>query len=63
TPNEIVDILLILGECNRNYRRASRRYAELYPNRRHPSAQQMINISKLLAILGMVHFNPHVSTR
>jgi len=26
-----VDILLTLGECNRNYRYDSRYYAELYP--------------------------------
>jgi len=25
-PNEVVDILLILGECYRNYRRAARVY-------------------------------------
>ncbi|KYQ53361.1 hypothetical protein ALC60_07493 [Trachymyrmex zeteki] len=45
-PNEIVDILLILDECNKNYRRAFCRCAELYPNRRHPSAQQVINIER-----------------
>jgi len=42
TPNEIVDILLALGECHRN---ASRLYAELYPDY-HPHPQQIINIER-----------------
>ena len=86
TPNEVVDILLTLGECDRNYRYASRVYAERYPNRRCPDARQIINIERrsrrnplhrerqrnrlrnnndprFLAILGMVHLNPHISTR
>jgi len=46
SPNEVVDILLTLGKCNRNYRRASRHYAELYSNRCHSSARQVINIEK-----------------
>jgi len=32
SPNK-VDILLILSKCNKNYKRDSRHYAELYPNR------------------------------
>lgn len=43
-PNEVVDILLILGECHRNYRRAARVYAQRYPDRRHPAHQQIRNI-------------------
>ena len=39
TPNEIVDILLVLGESHRNYRNASRLYAQRYPDRRHPGPQ------------------------
>jgi len=35
-PNEIVDIILVLGECQNNYRAAARRYAERFPLRRHP---------------------------
>jgi len=46
SSNEIMDILLTLGECNRNYRRASHHYAELYPNCRHSSARQVINIGR-----------------
>lgn len=86
TPNEIVDILLVLGESHRNYRNASRLYAQRYPDRRHPGPQQIINIERksrvivnrrqrqrnrninnndprLLAVLGMVHLNPQISTR
>jgi len=44
--NEVVDILLTLGECNRNYKCAFRHYAELYSNRHHPSAWQVINIKR-----------------
>ncbi|EZA50195.1 hypothetical protein X777_11334 [Ooceraea biroi] len=43
-PNEVVDILLILGECHRNDRRAARVYAQQYPNRRHPADHQIRNI-------------------
>ena len=34
--NEIVDILLILGECRRNYREASRLYRVRFPQQQHP---------------------------
>ncbi|OXU18391.1 hypothetical protein TSAR_002064 [Trichomalopsis sarcophagae] len=37
-PNEIVDMIMILGESRNNYAAAARLYAERYPNRRHPSA-------------------------
>jgi len=33
-PNEIIDIIMVLGQCN-NYRLAARRNAEQFPNRRH----------------------------
>jgi len=48
TPNEVVDILLVLGECHRNYRNVSRLYAESrrYPDCRHPNPQQVINIKR-----------------
>ncbi|OXU17725.1 hypothetical protein TSAR_000769 [Trichomalopsis sarcophagae] len=36
-PNEIVDMIMILGESRNNYAAAARLYAERYPNRRHPS--------------------------
>ncbi|OXU19464.1 hypothetical protein TSAR_014833 [Trichomalopsis sarcophagae] len=50
TPNEVVDILITLGECGRKYRRTARTYLERFPNRRH-------------AVLAMVHLNSHISTR
>ncbi|EFN71639.1 hypothetical protein EAG_14871, partial [Camponotus floridanus] len=65
---------------------SARTYAERFPNRRHPTDQQIINIERrsrnnplhrerrrnrlhnnndprLLAVLAMVHQNPHISTR
>jgi len=36
-PNEIVDMILVLGECHNNYDAASRLYAERFPDRRHPN--------------------------
>lgn len=86
TPSEIIDILLVLDESHRNYRKASHLYTQRYPDRRRPGPQQIINIEKrsrenvnhrqrqrnrninnndprLLAILGMVHLNPHINTR
>lgn len=35
-PNEIVDIIRILGEARSNYSAAERLCAERYPNRHHP---------------------------
>jgi len=40
TQQMVVDILLVLGECHRNYRNA-RFYAERYPDRHHPNSQQV----------------------
>ncbi|KYN12437.1 hypothetical protein ALC57_15404 [Trachymyrmex cornetzi] len=41
TPTEVVAILITFGECGKNYRLTARKYAERFPNRRHPTAQQM----------------------
>jgi len=35
TSNEIVDIILILGECHNNYRQAAVLYHNRFPHRRH----------------------------
>jgi len=35
--DEIVDMMLVLGECHNNYRAAARCYAERFPGRRHPN--------------------------
>lgn len=37
SPNETVDIFLILGECRRNYRRAAVLYQRRFSLRQHPS--------------------------
>jgi len=36
-PNEIVDMIMILGECHGVYAHAAELYARRYPNRRHPT--------------------------
>jgi len=36
-PNEIVDVILVLGKCHNNYDAASRLYAERFPDRRYPN--------------------------
>jgi len=33
-PNEIIDIIMVLGQCNNNYCLAARQYAEQFPNNR-----------------------------
>lgn len=44
TANDIVDILLVLGECQRNYVQASILYAARFPERRHPNDTVIRNI-------------------
>lgn len=44
SSNETVDILLVLGECQHNYRRAEVLYAERFPTRQHPNASVIRNI-------------------
>lgn len=84
-PNEVVYVLLTLGECYMNYTCAARVYAQRYPNCQHPVPWQ-INIkrrsqrnalvrerqqnralnnndSRVLAVLVMVHLNPHINSR
>ncbi|OXU16893.1 hypothetical protein TSAR_003431, partial [Trichomalopsis sarcophagae] len=36
--NDIIDILLVLGERRRNYRRSAVLYRKRFPRRRHPNA-------------------------
>ncbi|KMQ89415.1 inosine-uridine preferring nucleoside hydrolase-like protein [Lasius niger] len=88
-PIKVVDILLILAECHRNYRRAAHVYAQRFSDRRYPANWQIRKIKrrsrrnptnqeyhqkqrnrlqnnndlKVLAVLGMAHINPHISTR
>ena len=44
TRSEIVDILLVLGECRCNYRRAALLYQQRYPHRRHPADRVIARI-------------------
>jgi len=37
TSNEIVDIILVFGECHNNYRQATVLYCNRFPHRRHPN--------------------------
>ncbi|CAL1678200.1 unnamed protein product [Lasius platythorax] len=40
-PSEVVDVLLVLGECLQNYREASRVYRNRYPERKHPNHSEI----------------------
>jgi len=40
-PNKVIDILLILDECHRNYKRTARVYAQRYPDCRHLTDRQI----------------------
>ena len=40
----MVDMLLIYGECFQNAKQAEQRYAERFPERRHPTRPTFINI-------------------
>ncbi|EFN63280.1 hypothetical protein EAG_00184, partial [Camponotus floridanus] len=82
-PNEIVDMILILGECHNNCAAASRLYAQCFPGRRHSSnitirgltqrarnghlvRQRRChdyneNDARAVAVLAMVHYDPHIS--
>lgn len=88
SASEIVDILLVLGECRGVYREAARTYRERYHDRlRHPTDVVIRNLERncrggrifrrqqprepgfnpndprTLAILAIIHMNPHISLR
>ncbi|XP_036145999.1 uncharacterized protein LOC118646659 [Monomorium pharaonis] len=47
SPSEIIDIILILGECHLNYHEASRVYRDRYPEReRHPNPALIRNLER-----------------
>jgi hypothetical protein len=79
TPNEIVDIILILEECQHNYMEAAWLYYERFPDRRHLS-NVVIRNCKLHArreylhrhqrkqlsqdsTVGAMAMNPNINTR
>jgi len=37
TPNDIVDIIHVLGECRCNYQQAAELYRDCFPDRQHPN--------------------------
>lgn len=87
TSNEIVDIILALGECHGNYAQAARLYRNRFPDRRHPNDRTIARLvqhqrqqpvvprlrqrnnvpqrddPQVLAVLGMIAIDPHISTR
>ncbi|KYN28529.1 hypothetical protein ALC57_02040 [Trachymyrmex cornetzi] len=84
-PSEIVDMLLVLGECHTNYREAARVYRDRYPDGRivnHTTIRRLAlrarqgllrrdggnhqydeNDNRVVTILGLIHLDPHVSSR
>ena len=44
TNEEIVDMLLIYGECFQYAKQTEQRYAERFPERRHPTRPNFTNI-------------------
>lgn len=52
TNEEMVDMILIYGECRKNARAAQQLYAERFPNRQHPSHQSFINTTERLLNTG-----------
>lgn len=41
TPNEIVNIIYILGECHGNYSGAARLYRNRFPDRQYPNTARI----------------------
>ena len=46
-PNEIVDMILVLGASQNNYRGVARLYAERYPDRRHPDDRPIRRLTQI----------------
>lgn len=70
SPDEIIDMIMILGECNGVYVNAVARYAECFPNRRHPRNITIIDLTnrarhghennvRTLTILVLIHQSEH----
>ena len=54
---EEFEMLMILGECRRNYSAAERLYAEQYPNRNHHSRKVFRRLAIRVCRIGQVQ--PH----
>lgn len=44
-PSEVVDMLMILGECRGNFNAAANLYRDRYPARRHPNRSRIKNLT------------------
>lgn len=58
-PNEIVDMIKILGECRNNFSRAERLYAQRYPDRRHPTTVTIKTLTQRASDGSMVRRSRH----
>lgn len=55
---EAFDMLMVLGECQRCFRRAARVYAERYPDRQHYSYNVFKRLANRVRTKGTVQPNP-----
>ncbi|KAL6421253.1 hypothetical protein ACFW04_013668 [Cataglyphis niger] len=63
TSQEYYDMLMALGECHEQQNHAARRYAELYPNQRHPSGHVILAATQRLYDTNNVLPNKHDTGR
>lgn len=63
TREELVDMVFVLGECNRNPLLASRVYAQRYPARRHPRRERFQDLLQRFVNTGNVQFNKRNRTK
>lgn len=54
---ELIDMVFILGECQRNPLLSSRVYAERYPDRNHPQAASFARVLERFITTGKVDYN------
>ncbi|OXU19458.1 hypothetical protein TSAR_014600 [Trichomalopsis sarcophagae] len=61
SPNEIVDMVIVLREWHNNYNAAARLYAEHFRDRRRREYNE--DDARVVTILAVIHLDPHVSSR
>ncbi|KAJ8980945.1 hypothetical protein NQ317_001208 [Molorchus minor] len=52
--NELVDMLLMYGECHQVAAEASRRYSERFPNRFHPTPRRFVYVTQRARDTGQI---------
>jgi len=63
-PNEIVDMIRIVGEAGNNYSAAAWLYSVKFPDRRHPNKKVMKRLSEHRSVLNIkAHSNAHERKR